>query len=329
MRSRITLRQLEAFLALGRTLNFGEAARQVHVSQPALSATIRKLEAAFSAPLFDRTTRKVALSPVGAELLRTVDVLIDDFDAGMASVRDYVLGKRGRLSVAASPSLAAAFLPEVIAAFEPEHPGVTVQVHDALSDVSIDMVRNGKADLALAPEKAEDAELTHRELFHDRLVMLCRADHPLAASRTVTWQQLQRHRLVSLTRSSSVRHLVDAAYVEQGGPLRPAFEVEHASTVIGFVANGLGVGVLPLSLLPLVKVGLVTYRRITAPEIHRAICVVTLKSRSLSPVAKAFVDLCVTMARERRAGSADLAASASGRPRQGSAPATGRRQRRA
>jgi DNA-binding transcriptional LysR family regulator len=299
MRSRITLRQLEAFVVLGRTLSFSEAAREVHLSQPALSASIRKLEDAVGAQLFDRTTRRVALSAVGGELLGVADRLFEDFDAALAGVREFVEGKRGRLSIAASPSLAAAFVPEAIALFEKEHPRVALKVHDALSDVAIAMVRSGEVDLALAPEKVDDVELTHHVLFHDRLVLLCRTDHPLGASRTVPWRRLQEHRLVLLRSTSNVRHLVDAALLEHGGAAKAAFEVEHASTLIGFVANGLGVGVFPLSLLPLVRTGQVTYRRVTHPEIHRAICVVTLKARSLSPAAQAFADLCVSLARTR------------------------------
>ncbi|MBY0437720.1 MAG: LysR family transcriptional regulator [Burkholderiales bacterium] len=299
MKSRITLRQLEAFVAVARALSFSEAARRVHLSQPALSAAIRKLEDAVDAQLFDRTTRRVQLSSVGRELLHVVERLFDDFDAALESVREFVEGKRGRLAIAASPSLAAAFLPEVISKFEPAHPRIALQVHDALSDVAIEMVRTGQVDLALAPERIDDAELTHRELFEDSLVLLCRTDHPLAARRTVTWRQLHGHRLVSLKSTSSVRHLVEAALIEHGGEVKPAFEVEHASTVIGFVANGLGVGVLPLSLLPLVRVGQVTYRRITGPEIRRAICVVASRARSLSPAAEAFVELCVLAAKQR------------------------------
>lgn len=301
MKSRITLRQLEAFVAVARTLSFSEAARRVHLSQPALSAAIRKLEDGVGAQLFDRTTRRVELTSVGRELLQVVERLFEDFDAALQSVREFVEGKRGRLAIVASPTLAAAFLPEVIARFEAAHPRVALHVHDALSDVAIEMVRSGLADVALAPVKVDDTELTHRELFKDSLVLLCRADHPLAARRTVTWRQLHGHRLVSLKSTSSVRHLVEAALIEHGGEVKPAFEVEHASTVIGFVTNGLGVSVLPLSLLPQVRAGHLTYRRILAPEIRRAICVVTLKARSMSPAAEAFVAMCVDAARLRGA----------------------------
>jgi len=300
MRSPVSLRQMEAFRAVAATLNFSEAARLVHLSQPALSAAIRRLENLLEASLFDRSTRHVALTPVGREFLAAVESVFGNIDAAMGGVADFVAGKRGRLSVAATPSLAAAFLPEVVAAFEARHPGIGLQLHDVLSDQAVAMVREGRADLALAPRAAADDALAQRPLFEDTLMLLCHRDHPLAAARSTTWRKVLPHRLVSLKSNNSVRRLLEAAYLEHGTSLRPAFEVENASTVIGFVANGLGVGVLPLSLLPLVRVGQVTYRRITQPELHRAICVMTRQGRSLSPAARAFENLCVRIAAGRR-----------------------------
>ena len=169
------------------------------------------------------------------------------------------------------------------------------------------MVRTGKVALALAPEKLDDAELTHRALFQDSLVLLCHPDHPLARSRTVTWRQLQPHRLISLKSTSSVRHLVEATYLKQGGVPHLAFEVEYASTVIGFVAKGLGVGVLPRSVMPLVGGGPVIYRPITSPKIERTICVITSKAHSLSPAAEAFVQLCTKLASKHNVWSGPAA----------------------
>lgn len=299
MQINVTLRQLEAFVAVARTLSFSLAAQQVHLSQPALSATIRKLEDAIGARLFDRTTRTVALTSVGMEVLAIAENLLRELDDAFVGVRALVGGKRGRVAIAASPSLAAGFVPEVVATFQRTYPYIDLQVHDAVFGAAIELIRAGKVDLAITPEKFADAELKHRELFRDHLVLLCRSDHPLAKLRTVTWKDLQPHSLVSLTSKSSVRHLVEAAYLQHGTSLRPAFEVEHASTVMGFVAQGLGVGVLPFSLIPLVRVKRVVYRRITRPEIHRLICIVTLKSRSPSPAAEAFIRTCIDHATSR------------------------------
>ncbi len=300
MSIKLTLRQLEAFLAVAKTLNFSQAATQVHLSQPALSATIRKLEDAIGGRLFDRNTRNVALTPVGTEVVAIADRLLGDFDAAFAGVRSFLEGKRGRVSVAASPSLAADFVPEVVAAFQRTHPLVELQVHDALSDDAIALVRARKADLALAPETAIDPDLAQRQLFRDHLVLVCRRDHPLANGPAVTWKALLPFGLVTMKSTSSIRHLVEQTYVQHGVALRPAFEVEYATTLISFVARGLGIGILPFSLVPLLESSQLTHRRIGKPEIYRTLCVVNLKSRTPSPAADAFIQACIQQSALRR-----------------------------
>jgi len=293
----LTLRQLEVFLAVARTLSFSEAARQIGLSQPALSTAIRKLENALDARLFDRDTRNVALTPAGVELLGLARRLQSEFDAAFSDMREFLAGRRGRLVIAASPSLAAGFLPPVLEDFERLHPGVALQVHDALAETSLGLVRSGTAELALAAGTFDDPELDYQELFRDRLVLLCRRDHPLARETVVAWQALQPHRLITLDRTSSVQRLVEAACAQHGIVLRHAFELSQTTTVIGFLAQGLGVAILPHSLLPLTSGHGIVHRRLHAPEIDRRICIVTQRGRSLSPLAGAFVQACTARAR--------------------------------
>jgi LysR family carnitine catabolism transcriptional activator len=294
----VTVRQLEILVTVARTLSFSKAAKAIHLSQPALSSAVRKLEAAIGARIFDRDTRNVSLTPAGAELLAVAEDLLQHLESGLAGVRDYLGGTRGRLSVAASPSIAAGFLPDVVASFQRTHPGIALQLHDTLSDVAIDMLRSGKADLALAPEKRDDPALAHRTLFHDELVLLCRTDHPLTRLRGVTWRQIIPFAHIAFRRTSSVRHLVEAAYARENAVLRPAFEVEYPHTMVGLVANGLGVGVLPYSLMRQVKLGPVVHRRITAPEIRRDICLVARAGESPSPASEAFIQTCIRHAQK-------------------------------
>lgn len=288
-----TFRQLEVFLAVARTLSFSKASRLIHLSQPGLSSAVRKLEDAIGARLFDRNTRNVILTPAGAELLAVADDILNDFDFALTRVRDYLGGKRGRIAIAASPSLAAGFLPEVIATFQKTYPGIALQLYDTLSERCIDMVRSGKVDLALTPEKRTDPNLAHRDLFRDHLILFCRHDHPLAERRTVTWRELAPFSHISVRRSSSVRGLVDAAFAKVNASLRPAFEVEHAATAIGLVTSGIGIAVLPHSVIKQANLGPVVYRRVIEPEIHRDICAISLKSRSLAPAAEAFILTCI------------------------------------
>lgn len=296
----ISLRHLHAFLAVAQTRSFSAAAIRINLSQPALSATIRKLEDIIGARLFDRTTRNVVLTPVGTEVLGFAERLLSDFDGAFAGVRAFVSGGRGRIAIAASPSLAAGFLPEVLAAFRQSHPGIEVKIHDALSDVCVDMVRAGRVDIALVPDQTANSDLNQQELLRDYLILLCRGDHPLAKSRSVTWESIAPHDMVSIANTSSIRQHVEAVYANQGKPLRPAFEVEQASTLISFVAHGLGVGVMPHSLAPLAGMSGLVHKRILDPEIHRVLSAATLKTRPLSPASQAFIDECLKRAALRR-----------------------------
>ncbi len=292
--------QLQAFVAVARALSFSAAAKQVHLSQPALSASIRKLEDAIGARLFDRDTRNVALTPAGSQLLAVCDRLLNDVDEAFAGVRAFVAGKRGRLSVAASPSLAAHLVPRVLCAFQREYPLVELRVHDALAEDAIELVRVGKADLALAAETSVETDLSRQVFASDRLVLVCAPDHPLARKASVRWRDLIGQPLIAQKSSSSVRRRLEAAWGAHGEALRPAFEVEYSTTLCSFVAHGLGVGVLPESLVPTGAPGALTVRRIVQPEIRRPLCVYRLASRTPSPAAAAFVEMCIRQTKRGR-----------------------------
>jgi len=300
MQIKVTLHQLAAFAAVARTLSFSAAAVQVHLSQPALSAAIRKLEETLGARLFDRDTRNVALTAAGLELQAVAERLLADADDAFAGFQAFVAGKRGRLSIAASPSLAADLVPRVLAAFQRLYPRVAVQVHDALADDAIAMVRDGKVDLALAAEtataSATDTGLVRTRLLEDRLVLLCAARHPLAGRRTVRWREVLPFPVIAQKGTSSVRQRIEAVYARHRATLRPTFEVEYATTLISFVAHDLGVGILPESLAPAEGTAGIAVRPLVAPEILRPLCVYRRGSQTPSPAAAIFLELCVAHA---------------------------------
>lgn len=296
MQINVTLHQLESFAAVARALSFSDAAIQVHLSQPALSAAIRKLEETLGARLFDRDTRNVALTPAGVELQAVADRLLAEVDEALSGLRAFIAGKRGRLSIAASPSLAADLVPRVVAEFQRLYPLVELHVTDALADDAIALVRSGKADLAFAAETVTGADLNRTHLFSDRLVLLCAADHGLARRRTVRWRDILPYPVVAQKGTSSVRQRIEAVYTNFGAVLRPAFEVEYATTLISFIAQGLGVGILPDSLAPAFGNDHIAVRRIVGPEILRSLCVYRRQAFTPSPAATTFVEMCISRA---------------------------------
>jgi LysR family carnitine catabolism transcriptional activator len=296
MRINVTFKQIEAFLAVAETLSFSQAANRTFLSQPALSANIQRLEAIVGAKLFERDTRKVALTAVGQEFRKLAMASVDGFNHGLARINDFATGKRGRLIIAAVPSLCAGFVPGLIAGYMNAYQDVDVQLHDVLSEVCIEMVRAGTADVALAPAKEDANDLLQLELYRDYLGVLFAADHPLAARRTVKWDHIKPYRQIVMSAGGSVRNLVEAEYIEHGVPLKPLFEVGQVSTLLGLVAAGLGVGELPMSLIRTVNLQGLDYRRISNAKTYRTICAITSRTNLATPTVERFIQMSVEKA---------------------------------
>jgi len=286
----LSTRQLRAFLALAQQRNFTRAAQQCHLSQPAFSALIRTLEDAVGARLFDRDTRSVQLTVEGRLFEDAARRLLDDIGEALQDVNDHVARRKGRVHVAALPSLAAGWLPAILAEFGRDWPGITVALSDALSDGCIALVRNKQADFALAAAGSGGAaDLQAHALCSDRFHLVCRADHPLAAERRLSIAKIARWPFIQMARTSSLRQALDAAVAP--ARFKAAFEVEHLATVMGLVDAGLGVSVVPtLTLFHFQRASLVT-RPLPLPGLQRTLYVVQRRGESLSSAAQALHDL--------------------------------------
>jgi DNA-binding transcriptional LysR family regulator len=288
----LSLRQLRAFLALVDQRNFTRAAQSCHLSQPAFSALIRTLEEVLGARLFDRDTRSVQPTHEGLLFEAPARRLLDDMGSAMADLGDHVERRKGRVRVAALPSLAAGWLPAVFAEFMQAWPGISLDLDDALSDACIALVRSGQVDFALAASGAQGAaaaDLRSQKLCSDRFHLVCRADHPLAREARLTLKKIAPWPFIQMARNSSVRQALDAAI----HPLRmkTVFEVEHLATVMGLVEAGLGVSIVPaLTLFHFQRSTLVT-RSLPLPRLTRTLHLVQRREGSLSIAAQTLHDL--------------------------------------
>lgn len=288
MQMNIGTRQLRAFMALVEAANFTRAAAACHLSQPAFSALIRQLEDMVGVRLFDRNTRHVALTAEGQAFQLSAQRVLEEVDAALAGMQDHAARRRGRVAVALLPSLAADWLPTVLAGFCAEHPGIEFQVADVLSEPCIDRVRHGQADFALAATRADTPELRAELFCSDDFHLVCRADHPLATAAELRPKDLAAWPFVHLARTSSVRQYIDAA--THPAALPAVLEVDQLATVSGMVRAGLGISVVPaLTLYQFRAPGLVI-RPLHWPGLLRRIYLVRRRDRSLSVAAQGFYD---------------------------------------
>lgn len=289
----ITLKQLEAFLAVARTLSFSQAADQVHLSQPALSANIRRLEETLGARLFDRDTRTVTLSVIGREFVDIAAGMKDHVASGLGRMKEIVAGKCGQLNIAVAPSVAANSLPKILTRYRALHPAIQLRIYDDLSNTCAEMVSSGMADLALMPARTDRDDLIQQPLFRDPIVVVCASDHPLARRSNIEWPQIIASDLIVRSNDSSVRQLIDSQYLKHGEIMRPAYEVNHVLTALGLIAAGLGIAVVPSSLLQSVNMEGMTIRHFKKSITpYWSICVSVPRSRSSSPAALAFIRMC-------------------------------------
>jgi DNA-binding transcriptional LysR family regulator len=293
MQMNLSARDIQAFLALAEVKNFTRAAARCHLSQPAFSALIKALEDSVGLRLFDRSTRHVLLTQEGERFLLSAQRIAAELDDCARAMRDTAQLARGHVAVALLPSLAAGWLPQVLAQFMARHPGVELAVHDVLSEPCIAAVAQGDADFALAAIRADTPELQAEPFCRDDFHLVCRTDHPLAAQAQIRVGDLQPWPFVHLARHSSVRQYLDAALFPQ--TLHTLVEVEQLATVMGLVQAGLGISVVPaLSLFHFDKPGLCT-RPLPLPGMERQIYLVRRRERSLSVAAQALYRLMLAM----------------------------------
>lgn len=281
---------LTAFLALCEMKNFTRAAEHVHVSQSAFSGMIRRLEDEVGARLFDRDTRNVTLTPEGTLFEETARHLLHDIEWTIADLRDYVAKRKGRVGIATLPSIASDWMPPVIAEYRRLYPGIAIDFHDVLSDNCLELLQQGKVDLAVAAPGEPSEEYITEHFQTDRFFLICRRDHPIAARKSVSIADLRGCHFIRLARTTSVhQHIVSA--VGSIGMTPSSFEVKYLSTVAGLILHGLGVSLLPELTLSQFRHPDLVAIPLAPPGISRAIHIIWRKDRPLSIAAQAMLDL--------------------------------------
>ncbi|MBE9538978.1 MAG: LysR family transcriptional regulator [Proteobacteria bacterium] len=287
----VSIKQLQAFVAVAGCQSFAEACTLVHLSQPALSISIKNLEEAVGGKLLARSTRSVALTPEGAEFLPVVQRLLEDWDRSLDDVHNLFVLKRGKLDIAAMPTYASSLLPEILVEFHRLYTDINVTIHDVIAESVVDMVRDGRVELGISFDPGDAQDLNFQPLFLDKFVAVLPPQHELLKKQKLKWNDLQSATYIALQRPSSIRLLLDKTLLDHGIELTPAFEAHQLASIGRMVATGLGVSVVPaLSRGQMEEMGALC-RPIGSPLITRNVGLITRKRYPLSVATQAMVDV--------------------------------------
>ncbi|CAM5221667.1 HTH-type transcriptional regulator HdfR [Castellaniella defragrans] len=234
-------RQIRAFLEIARQSSFTRSAQALHVSQPALTVQLRQLKDKLGVRLFDRDRRGVSSTAAGRSMLGPLQRILDKFDGVVEHGRDLAGLKRGRLTIAALPSIAAAWLPGVIRDFrEREYPGIDIRVADVPSDQIQSLVRDEAADLGLGPWVSRDRAVQFRELLVDHMGVFFPPGHALSAARRPTLRMASRYPQILTTPGTSVRQMLHHALEKERPGCRSG--VRGGLSVLGHQHGACGPG---------------------------------------------------------------------------------------
>lgn len=286
-----TLDDLRAFIAVTDGGSFHAAATAIHLSQPALSRRIGKLEAALGVRLFDRTTRKVTLTPVGLAFSEKAAQLINGLEQALLGI-DGLADKVSReVTVACVPSAVRYFLPNVLREYHRKYPHILVRVVDEGASEVLAAVASGGADFGLNYIGTQEPQVDFEPILNERFVLACRRDHPLANKKKVSWAQIDQTDYMTVTSASGNRILLDQALAAAPGPTRWFCEVRHVLTLVGLVEAGVGIAVVPRLAMPRDDHPLLVSVPIVGPEVQRTIGLLRRRGRTLAPAAQQLYDM--------------------------------------
>ncbi|MGW2960878.1 LysR family transcriptional regulator [Streptomyces sp. NPDC001220] len=243
------LQQMRYVLAVAETANFTRAAEQCHIVQSALSHQVARLEKELGARLFERTSRRVRLTPAGEAFLPAARQALEAAERARAEVAAATGEIRGKLTVGSIPTVAAVDLPSVIRDYRRRYPQVRFSLRAGSSEALVEQVREGALDAAFlgVPPGFRPQGVRDRELGHGQHVAVVAPGHPLATHHEVDLRRLADEVFVDFADGSAARAQSDQAFAAVGLRREVAFEVSGVELMVRMVRHGLGIALLPAS----------------------------------------------------------------------------------
>ena len=238
----MTLRHLEIFMAVCRTMSMSKAAVQLGMSQPAVSKAIAELEAFYNVSLFDRLNRRIYLSEAGVSLMHYAEVILSQFEESVSFLKDENRISACRLSV--NVTAGESFLCDLIRTIEKKLPSLQLSVSVHNSKQIEQMIRANLCDIGIIDEK-DDSQFDSVFLCEERLGLFVCGQYRI--DETIDAKDLSSHRLLLRESGSGSRAKADTLLDEIEYPLSEIWESSSDKTLIELARNGFGIAILPVS----------------------------------------------------------------------------------
>lgn len=286
----MTLRHLRIFLAVCREGSATAAAEKLYIAQPTVSVAIRELESHYNVTLFDRIGRRLFLTDAGEQMRSYAQHIVALLDEMEARSQDWE--ESGILRLGSSITIGTVQLPGIVTQLQKQYPKLRIEVTVCNSDTVEAAILDNEIDLGLIEGECRHGKLADILLGGDELVFLCHPEHPFAG-RSVSAGQLNEEVFLFRERGSAGRDLVESTLKASGVEPRPMWQSISTQTLVSGVAEGLGIAVLPLSLVqPALRVGSVSQFWVEGIWFTRRFRLLYHRNKYLTRPMEAMIHLC-------------------------------------
>lgn len=240
----ITFKQIRLFEAVVRHKSFTKAAKELNISQPAVSSQLKKLAQSIGDPLIETVGRKMYLTPVGEKTYQNLQTLLDDFDRFSAEIKTSQSdGIQGELSIAGTTA-SKYFLPFILSAFLEEHPNITPKLTMLSKAEALKSLQNQSHDIVISSRSFEEVGIHFTPFMTNKLVFVSAPNERLNTPNKISLNNLLQQKLILPSANSSIRQAVDSAFQAEGLTAKPFIELESYELIKQSVMAGLGIGIL-------------------------------------------------------------------------------------
>ena len=293
MNHTIDSRQLRAFSILARTGSFTMAAKELYLSQSAVSHSMKALEQDIGCRLLDRMCKKVMLTQAGEQLLQHTEKILQEMSSARASLEQLGKWGRGRLRIGASTTACHYILPTVLREFKESFPQCLISIEPGDTPEAIDSMRNNRIDLALTLAPRNEDQFEFHPLFHDELCFITSPMHPWAQRGHVQRSEIPKQSYILYNKNSYTFRMVEDYFREEQMSLNTVIELGSMEATKELVKLGLGVSILApwIAQKELLEKSLVTLP-LGRRKLKRTWGISHWKGRRLTLAEETFVELC-------------------------------------
>ncbi len=283
-----TSRQLRAFLLVAQHRSFSRAAGALFITPSGLSVLIRELEIQLGVRLFDRTTRHVALTASGSELLAVAQRNLQEMDSAFSRIGRPPTEIGESLSLGTPPLLMASVLAQAIREFRSHRPGLRFQLFDGDTASVMQRVESGALDLGLGAFFKHVPGIRRIPLFRFSLMVIRPENGHQSRRATTTWSALKGEKLIALQPSTPLQQFVDKQLARAGVLQQPILVLNYLNSQIAMVEAGEGIAIIPSFGLPACQNRKLVMSRLINPVVPLDFSQIQRGGRELPPVAEEF-----------------------------------------